>query len=217
MKRFLAKQFLNIVFIVLIVGAALVIYFLSRTEKQAEVSASSSAAAAVTPEPEAVFSGVPEEVLLTHLITAEAFSAEPAEDGDRVWMLTVGDSPSVSARFSYEVELGAVSNFTLTLPLPVEASSKSKSSIDKALAASQEERQAVWSQAVITMLTDLIPTCDADDAVAETTVLLWAVKTSSLSDAGDSYNNEAGGGVYLAYITSTGDGLSLVCKLSAPS
>ena len=100
MKRFLAKQFLNIVFVVLIVAAALLIYFLSRSEQRADASVSPSASAVVTPEPKAIFSGVPEEVLLTHLITAEAFSAVPAEDDDRAWVLTVGESPSVKARFS---------------------------------------------------------------------------------------------------------------------
>lgn len=217
MKRLLAKQFLNIVFVVLIVAAALLIYFLSRSEQRADASVSPSASTVVTPEPKAIFSGVPEEVLLTHLITAEAFSAVPAEDGDRAWVLTVGESPSVKARFSYEVELGAVTSFQLSLLLPSEKNAKSSSSIDQKLSSAQDELQAAWSQAVITMLNDLIPTCDADDAIPEATVYLWAVKASLLDNESESYTDKAGGGLFLAYVIASADGLSLVCTLTAPS
>lgn len=217
MKRFLEKQFLNIVFVVLIVAAALLIYFLSRSEQRADASVSPSAAADVTPEPKAVFSGVPEEVLLTHLITAEAFSAVPAEDGNRVWVLTVGESPSVKARFTYEVELGAVTGFTLSLPLPTEKNAKSSSSIDQKLSSAQDQLQAAWSQAVITMLSDLIPTCDADDAIPEATAYLWAVKASLLNNETETYSDKAGGGLFLAYVIASSGGPSLVCTLSAPS
>lgn len=224
MRSFLKKEFRNIVFIVLVVAAALAIYFLSRTIKSAE-------AAAATPEPtyaetapedessakSASFSGMPEEALLTHLITAEAFSAEPAKDGDRTWILAVGESPKTNARFSYSVERGAIDGFTLTLSLPVSTSAKSKSGIDKALAAAEGERQAVWSQAVITLLSDLLPACDADDAITEAIALRWAEKASALGKAGDVYTDEAGGAAFSAYITKEDGSLVLVCTLAAPA
>ena len=221
MRSFLQKEFRNIVFIVLVVAAALAIYFLSRTVKSVELAATpepaaetawengSSAASSIS------FSGVPEEVLLAHLLTAEAFSAEPATDGDRTWILAVGESPKTSARFSYTVERGAVTGFTLTLTLPVEASAKSKSGIDQALAAADDERQAAWSQAVIKLLTDLLPACDADDAISISKVRDWAQKASAFDSESDAFADEAGGALFDAYITNSDDGLALACVLAA--
>lgn len=222
MRNFLQKEFRNIVFIVLVVAAALAIYFLSRTVKSAELAATPDPAQATaalqgdaSAASEAVFSGVPEEVLLAHLLTAEAFSAEPAKDGDRTWILTVGESPKTSARFTYIVDRGAVTGFTLTLTLPVEASAKSKSGIDQALAASEAERKAAWSRAVAALLTDLLPACDADDAISISTVRDWAQKASAFDSESNSFADEAGGALFDAYITNSDDGLALACVLAA--
>ena len=219
MRGFLKKEFRNIVFIVLVVAAALTIYLLSRTAEPADASAENSAAAESTPPSETdepVFSGVPEDVLLTHLLTAEVFSAEPSKDGDRAWLLSVGESPTLEARFSYTVERGAVAGFDLAFVLPAEASKKSGSAIDQYINANSAEIAAAWSGAIRTLLTDLVPACDADDAIAETTVRIWAEKAAALDAAGDSYTGSAGGGSFSAYITQSIDGLTLVCALDAP-
>lgn len=222
MRGFLQKEFRNIVFIVLVVAAALAIYLLSRTVKSAEETAApepthtEAAPKGTSPATsETVFSGVPEEVLLAHLLTAEAFSAEPAKDGDRTWILAVGESPKTTARFSYTVERGEVTGFSLTLALPVEASSKSKSGIDQALAAAEGERKSAWSRAVVALLTDLVPACDANDAIADSTVRDWAQKASAFGSESSSYADEAGGALFDAYIAYMDDGPALVCTLAA--
>ena len=236
MRGFLQKEFRNIVFIVLVVAAALTIYLLSRAEgTQAEASSSAETTAAAEDTSEAtedasaateettpaqaedpVFSGVPEEVLLTHLLTAEAFTAEPAKDGDRAWILSVGESPAVEARFAYTVERGAVAGFELTMALPVQTSAKSKSEIDQYLSANSDEMAAARTDALRTFLTDLVASCDADDAISETTVRLWAQKAAVLDKAGDSYSDSAGGGSFVAFVEQESDGLTLVCSLDAP-
>ena len=223
MRSFLQKEFRNIVFIVLVVAAALTIYLLSRTEKssedaaaQASPSASAALESAAPTATEPVFSGVPEEVLLTHLLTVESFSAEPAKDGDRAWILSIGESPAVEARFAYTVERGAVAGFELTMALPVQTSAKSKSEIDQYLSANSDEMAAARTDALRTFLTDLVASCDADDAISETTVRLWAQKAAVLDKAGDSYSDSAGGGSFVAFVEQESDGLTLVCSLDAP-
>ncbi len=208
-------------FIVLVVAAALTIYLLSPVRRQNRrtlpLLAENSAAAEETPrlnERARFLRRAGGEVLLTHLLTAEAFSAEPAKDGDRAWILSVGESPTVEARFSDTVERGAVAGFELAFVLPASASKNRTATSTSNINANSRDRRRM-SGAIQTLLTDLIPASDADDAIPETTVRLWAEKAPR-SSGGRFVHRQAGGGSFGAYVTQTFDGLTIVCTLDAP-
>ncbi|MEN6418858.1 MAG: hypothetical protein ABFC73_08035 [Clostridiaceae bacterium] len=218
MKRFLAKQFLNIVFIVLIVAAALVIYFLSRSEKQAAAAASPSPAqTAASAAEKAVFSGVPESVLITHLESAEEYTAERAKDDDRSWVITLGESPEVVASLSYTVDDGAVSSVELQVVLPAKLSKESSSSIEQYLAKNADEADVARDDAVRLLLCDLIPACDSEDALSPAQVRLWAEHAVQIKSASDDYDDKCCGCQFLTYQTQRDEQSILVCVFFANS
>lgn len=213
MKRFLAKQFLNIVFIVLIVAAALGIYFLSRSEKQAEAAAASptpaEATASVTEE--AVFSGVPESVLITHLETTEAYHAKRSKKDDRTWEITVGEGPEVAASLCYTIDDGAVSSVELQVKMPAKLSEKSTSDIEQYLIKNADKANAARYDAVRLLLCDLIPTCDSEDALSPAQVRLWAEHAVQIRSMNDDYDDKCCGCQFIAYQTQRDEQSILVC------
>lgn len=215
MKRFLAKQFLNIVFIVLIVAAALTIYFLSRSEKSSAASAASPAQTAATPEPEPVFSGIPESVFTTHLESAESFRAERSKDEDRAWIITLGESPEVTATLLYTVDDGAVSSVELGVLLPASQNQSSDSSIESALAVNEKEARAARNDAVRLLVCDLIPACDSADALSAAQVRLWAENATQIQYMDDDYDDKSDGCQFMAYLTKKNEQDVLVCVFFA--
>ena len=101
MKQILQRQLTNIVFLVLIVAAALTIYVLSRSEKSTSLAVTPSAAQTATPaatqQQKSATRGVPESVFATYLATNEVFSADKSRRDSREYALTYGDSPQIKA------------------------------------------------------------------------------------------------------------------------
>ncbi len=218
MKSLVSKQLLNIIFIVLVVGAALLIYFLSHTQAQ-----SSGDVASASPSPKATVGladasaslyqgGVPESVWLTHLQTGTDFTAKPSSDGERVWSLSCETTPVVSAQLSYTVDGGHVSSVELALALPETVDCDSDSTIEQYLASSDETALSAQGDAVRILLTDLLPACDAADAVSLATVSLWAEKTAQIKDEGDDYSAKENGVAFMAYRTQRKSVSFLICS-----
>lgn len=220
MRRLLSKQFVNILFMVLVVAAALTIYLLSRSQDASrETSAASESAPpaaetadALSSSPEPVFSGVPESVFVAHLETSELYKAEQSASDARVWTLITGETASVCAELNYTVERGALSSFTLTFPLPSTYNAKSKSAIERFLASKGEALTAAQSDAAVTFLTDLMPACDADDALSASSVRAWAEKAVQIEGATGSFDEREGDFYFLAYRTTRENADALVCE-----
>lgn len=123
MKQFFSKQLTNIVFLVLIVAAALAIYLLSRAESAPQAVADAVATpAASSPSPSASASpksrGIPEAVLKSHLQTSEQYYARSSAAGPHIWILTRGKSPEIRSTLLYELENDGVSSLELSFELP---------------------------------------------------------------------------------------------------
>jgi len=216
MQRLFSKQFVNIVFLILVVAAALTIYLLSRAQDTAAASQSASPAAAA-PSPaaasaEPVFSGVPESVFVAHLETSDLYSAEQSASEARVWTLTVDGAPPTEAGLAYTVERGAVSSFVLNVPFPAEGSKKSGSAIERYLAANAEEAAAAFREAVRTLLTDLMPACDADDNLSIAGMRIWAEEATQIEKDDDNFDDRENAFSFLAYKTQRTDGDYLICE-----
>ena len=142
MKQTLRGQLTNILFLVLIVAAALTIYFLSRAENgndsaSAQTATPAVSAATATPsdaqQKKSSSRGVPESVFTTYLATTEAFTADKSRHGSRNYTLTSGESPEVSATLRYEVLEGNVSSVEVDVPVPAEYKKKGSTSIEQYL------------------------------------------------------------------------------------
>ena len=124
MKQFFSKQLTNIVFLVLIVTAAMAIYLLSRAESapQQAVAVAAATPAAPTPSPAGSASpkprGIPESVLTTHLQTSEQYYARSSAAGPHMWILTRGKSPEIRSTLLYEIQNDGVSSLELSFELP---------------------------------------------------------------------------------------------------
>ena len=124
MKQFFSKQLTNIVFLVLIVTAAMAIYLLSRAESapQQAVAIAAATPAAPTPSPSGSASpkprGIPEAVLTTHLQTSEQYYARSSAAGPHMWILTRGKSPEIRSTLLYEIQNDGVSSLELSFELP---------------------------------------------------------------------------------------------------
>jgi len=221
MKRFFSGQLINVIFIVLVVGAALTIYFLSHAQAQssgeaASTASSPSATAASeesdTPAP-AGCGGVPESVWLTHLESADGFTAKPVSGSERAWSLSCGTDPDVSAQMSYTVDGGCVSSVEFVFSLPEYTyDGDSDSAIERYLASSEEAALSARNDAVRILLSDLLPACDASDAVSLPTVLLWAESAAQIENEGDDYNDDENGVAFMAYRTQRKGADLLVCS-----
>lgn len=222
MVRFLSKHVLDIVFLVLVVAAALTIFLLSRADQEA--AAPSEESAAVSAEPVAAtadkkqtasFRGVPEDVFLTHLRSAEAYDAEP--DGLRKWTISFGESPFLTARLTYELDNCNISSVVLRFPLPQQTKSKKGSAIDKSVADSIKEFSLAQADAIRTLLADLLPACDLDSTLTESEARAWAEDAIAVREEDKTYHDEKAGCQFLAYRSEENDAYVLYMALHLDS
>jgi hypothetical protein len=217
MKRIISKQLVNIIFIVLVVGAALSIYFLSHAQSErADTPASPTPVSTDASSDNAgssaySLSGVPESVWLTHLESSDNFSATADPDVERAYSVSYGSAPTVTVQLSYTVDEGCVSSVELAFALPETDDYDSASSIEQFLASSDEAALDAQSDAVHVLLLDMIPACDAKDAVSISTVSLWVEKATQIQDEDDDYNAEENGVAFMAYRTQRKTVPVLIC------
>ena len=250
-KQFLKKQLLNIVFLALIVGGALTVYFLARAEQPkaqlntspavaaaaptagasatqtneaaasenedsvpGDASAAGGDTAAASPSPSAESKrvvGVPESVFTTHLATSELFDAKRSATDPCSWTLTYGEQPSMEVGLQYTVDDGAVSSLELSFLLPPDYNAKSESTIEQYLAKSVGKFTAAREEAIRTLLPDLLPACDQNDALTRASVRIWAEEMTHISSEKDDVRDKADGCTFYAYQVQREESDVLVC------
>ncbi|MEN6635178.1 MAG: hypothetical protein ABFC56_04965 [Clostridiaceae bacterium] len=218
MKQILQRQLTNIVFLVLIVAAALTIYLLSRAEKgvnaqAATPSAAQTATPAATPQKKDQTRGVPESVFTTYLATNEVFSAEKNRHDSRNYALAYGDSPQIKAALQYELLDGSLSSIEIVFPLAVQQKSKHPTDIEAYLEKAAVEQERALPDALLAILSDLLPACDAKDELQRSSVRYWSEQAMQLKKVGDDFEDSLGGYRFLAYRSQGETQQELVCIL----
>ena len=217
MKQILQRQLTNIVFLVLIVAAALTIYVLSRSEKSTSLAVTPSAAQTATPaatqQQKSATRGVPESVFATYLATNEVFSADKSRRDSREYALTYGDSPQIKATLSYEVLEGSLSSVEIDVPLPEQYKIKNPTDIEAYLEKASLELESALSDALLAIFSDLLPACDAKDELQLSSVRYWSEQAMQLKKVGDDFEDVLGGYRFLAYRSQGETQQELVCIL----
>ncbi len=221
MKQTLRGQLTNILFLVLIVAAALTIYFLSRAEDGGATTPTQTVAPITTPEAtpadaqqkKSASRGVPESVFTTYLATTDAFTADENRHSKRSYTLTYGKSPQVTANMQYEVLEGNISSVQVELPLPGQYKKKGKTSIEKYLYENSITQEQAISDALLAILSDLLPASDARDELQSSSVRYWVEQAMLLKKAGDDFEDTLGGYHFLAYRSEEDSQQTLVCTL----
>ncbi|MPM72506.1 hypothetical protein SDC9_119482 [bioreactor metagenome] len=217
MKQFFSKQLTNLVFLVLIVAAALTIYLLSRAGT-APVSASAAAGMA-TPSPSAMASerpaprGIPETIFQAHLETSEQYTAKSSAANPRAWVLSCDKQPEIRSALLYDVQNDCVSSLELTFDLPKSYESDSKSAIEQYLYEASKQQSDVQADLIRLFLSDLFPVCDSENRLQAATVRYWAEQALLLDRSGEDYENTVEGCRFLAYLTERDSAKLLVCCL----
>ena len=211
----------NILFLVLIVAAALTIYFLSRADggdAAASTQTVTPAVSAATATPsdaqkKAASRGVPESVFATYLATNDIFTAEKSRHGSRDYALTYGESPQITATLRYEVLEGNVSSVEIDVPLPVEYKKKGKTGIEQYLYENAGKQTQATTEALHAILCDLLPASDAEDELQLSSVRYWAEQAMLLKKTGDDFEDTLGGYHFLAYRSEEDAQQTLICIL----
>ena len=220
MKQFFSKQLTNIVFLVLIVAAALAIYLLSRAEsapagaifgtETATPAPSPSPLASETPKPR----GIPESIWKTHLETSERFTANSSRVDPHAWTLRVGKVNEVKARLFYGVESGCVSTLELSfeLPQPYKKSS-SIAGLDQYQNDAYKQQCEDLLSAARMLLGDLFTTCDGENRLQAATTRYWAEQALLLEKDGEEFEDTVEDCRFLAYVAKQDQGTRIVCCL----
>ena len=220
MKQILSKQLTNIVFLVLIVAAALAIYLLSRAESAPGAPIFGAVTATPTPSPTPLASetpkprGIAESIWKTHLETSESFTANSSRVDPYAWTLHVGKINEVKARLFYGVENGCVSTLELSFKLPQPyKKSNSVDAIEQYQYETSKQQSEDLKSAMRMLLSDLFPTCDGEDRLQAATTRYWAEQALLLAKAGDEFEDTVEDCRFLAYIMEQDEGNRLVCCL----
>lgn len=233
MKETLRRELTNIVFLVLIVAAAVAIYLLSRAETKTlspdatqtpavnsapvqsgeEVATEDGAEPSGSPEPKPTTHGVPESVFRTHLLSSELYSAEQKRGQKTAYTITVEGEPPIEAALIYELLDGCVSSLELTFQLLDTNQRKSDLDIDAYIQEYSENLSAANAEAIPALLSDLLLASDADGELQQASIRLWTDEALLLKKPGAKFEDTQNGYHFVAYRRQAELYQELVCVL----
>ena len=219
MKQTLHRELTNIVFLVLIVAAAVAIYLLSRAESKTlppdatptpsvEVSSAqsgedaeqtSSTGAADADENKPTTRGVPESVFKTHLLSSKLYSAEQERGQETAYTITVDGETPIVAALSYELQNDCISSLEITFQLTEVIKGKSKVGIEQYVQDSTDQYVIESSEAIANLLADLLPASDLKGELQQTSIRFWTDQTVLLKKPGDKFEDTLDGYHFIAY------------------
>ena len=233
MKQTLRRELTNIIFLVLIVAAAVVIYLLSRAEngtlapdasptptsetalKQTseETDATDSSEPTNTPKESSTTRGVPESVFKTHLLSSDLYTAKPVRNKPTTYTLTWNESEQTEVMLTYELRNGDLSSLEITFQLPEVFQGKPKSDIEKRLAETSESLASANNKVIPALLLDLLPASDAKDKLQQTSIRFWTEEAQRLKKVGDKFEDTLDGYHFIAYRKQGNTLQELICIL----
>jgi len=233
MKQTLRRELTNIVFLVLIVAAAVVIYLLSRAEIAAlspdatptPAVENSSAQAGEDAEETASVNlseheenkpttrGVPESVFETHVLSSDLFAADQSGGNKHTYTLTWNGESEMEATLTFELREGCVSSLELSFPLPEVFKGKPKNDVEKYILEASENLASANAEAIPVLLTDLLPASDALGGLQQTSIRFWTDEALLLKKPGDKFEDTLDGYHFVAYRRQGDTMQELVCIL----
>lgn len=213
MKRFTSQQIQNILFTLVVVLAALVVYLLTGWNKPSnaqEVDAAPTPTA--TPLSKAKFESVPEGVF-SMLMTSDAdFLAKVDKKDPHSIRMQCGNAGAGNATLTYTVdEDGMISSFMITFQMPDAPPSKTKTPEEKSLQQAYEAFVSAQNEAVQTILFAAVDACDLNGAILSPVSLKWYAGVLSARDSGKNYKDTYRGCSFEAYPVKIGAKNSFVC------
>ena len=220
MKETFKRELTNILFLVLIVAAAVIIYLLSRgptagtqIAAQAAIATPAPAAPSDTPQPTEKPLGVPESVFLTHLASSDVYSSERAAQGPRSYVVAYNESTLISAKLQYELKDGCISSVELTFLLPEKYKTKGSTPSQRILYDTAKQLERTLPEGLPAVLCDVMPACCEGDTLQASNVRYWAEQALMLKKTGDKFEDKVEDYRFLAYRSKDKSTQELVCVL----
>jgi len=219
MKQTLRRELTNIVFLVLIVAAAVVIYLLSRAEIAVQTPDASptpptetssmqsgedseetaSAKSAEEEKSKSTTRGVPESVFETHVLSSDLYTADQSGRNKHTYTLTWSGESEMEATLAYELRDGCISSLELTFPLPEVFKGKPKNDVEKFISEASENLASANAEAIPALLIDLLPASDALGELQQTSIRFWTDEALLLKKTGDKFEDTLDGYHFVAY------------------
>lgn len=221
MKQTLQKEWKNILFLVLIVAAAIVIYLLSRGEsasaQPAQPTAQNTTAkdtAQETPvatEPIRQQPGVTEGVFKTYLSMSDVIDSEPLDLPNNTYIVSYRKAITVRARLKYELTDGCISSVELAFPLPKEMKQRSNRYPEALIYDANAALKRALPKGVPDVLCDVISAACSERIIYKKTIRAWAKTALSLEGTEDKVEEQESGCRFVAYRTMENNVEQLVC------
>lgn len=222
MKQTLRRELTNILFVVLIVAAAVVIYLLSRGERSApqamsDPTAQQSAILADTPTPQPTekpaTKGVPEAVFLTHLLTSKHFICKETPGQSKSYKLLFSESSRLFATLRYELEQGLISSVEIKFTLPLEKKTSEVAWIEQQLINTKQALVLLQADVMQIILGDVFPASVAKEQLQQASVRYWVDQALLLKKDGDDFEDRLDGLRFLAYRNQGQTAQEMICVL----
>lgn len=223
MKQTLRRELTNILFVVLIVAAAIVIFLLSRGER-AHVATSAStaipaAASLETPDPEKTTTpkpatrGVPESVFLSHLETCNLFTTKPIPGQQMAYNLFFSESSRIYATLRYELEQGLISTVEIKFTLPAVKKANEIAWLERTLVNTKQALDLLQTDIMQEILGDLLPASVATEELQQASVRYWVDQALLLKKDGDDFEDTQNGLRFLSYRNQGETAPVMICVL----
>ena len=208
-KKLSAEQIQNIIFTILVVVVAGVIYILSGLN--AQKAREEAAAMMTTPDPTAApseeprFSLVPESVFVSLITENDLFAARRDTSLAHAYELVCGTRRAGSVALSYTLSDGYVNSVTLTFLSPMKPWSKPRTEIERAYTLEYD--------ALYVLLPACFSACDLDGALIDPILLRWYSDALAARDSGKTIEDVYAGARFAAYPSQRGGEDVVVCTL----
>lgn len=213
MKRLTSQQIQNILFTLVVVLAALVVYLLTGWNKPGNAQAAEpSPTPTATPRSAARFESVPEGVFSMLMTSDENFLAKVDKKDPYSIRMQCGNAGAGNATLTYTVdEDGLVSSFMLTFQMPETPPSKTKTPEEKSQMQAYEKFISAQNVAVQTILLAAVDACDLNGLILSPVSLKWYAGALSARDSNKNYKDTYRGCSFEAYQVKIGAKDSFVC------
>lgn len=213
MKRLTSQQIQNILFTLVVVLAALVVYLLTGWNKPSSAQAvEPPPTPTATPRSAAQFESVPEGVFSMLMTSDEKFLAKVDKQDSHTIRMQCGSAGAGNATLTFTAdEDGKVSSFMITFQMPDAPPTKTKTPEEKTQLQAYEKFVSAQNVAVQTILLAAVDACDLNGLILSPVSLKWYAGALSARDSGKNYKDTYRGCIFEAYQVKIGAKDSFVC------
>lgn len=219
MRKGSSEQWLNALYVALVVVAALSVYLLAGRKAAAPAADAAGAPTAQAetqaPEEAARFRMVPESIFCKLIAAETAFSCVPGEEPE-TFLLVCGERGPGGVTLAYSTsDEGYLTSLTFTFPRPMPPYSKLKTETEAAYAAKYSAFITAQDGALYTVLPACITACDLAEALPKAVLVGWYAGALTARDEEKTFHDAYAGCAFDAYPSQIDGENVVICTVAA--